>query len=160
MNASEIIKHLNLQPHPEGGFYSETYRSNLQINNENGLLRNVCTGIYFLLCDDQVSHFHRIKSDETWLFNMGNALEIISIQNNEAVIQTLGNNLSAGESLQITVPAGAWFASRVKGASGFGLVSCIVSPGFDFADFEMASKTALLREYPKHCELINQLAFD
>ena len=160
MLADEIIKLLNLTPHPEGGYYAETYRSAAVMKNEEGNDRNVCTGIYFLLENEAVSHFHRIKSDETWLFHQGQALEIISIRDGTMQRQILGNNLDKGEFPQITVPANAWFAARVAGASGYGLVSCIVAPGFDFTDFEMASKTNLLAEYPHLDSVINELAFD
>ena len=160
LNANKIKESLRLKAHPEGGYYAETYRSDMLMKNDDGCVRNVCTCIYFMLENNDVSHFHRIKSDETWLFHQGQPLEIISIQNNQLRVQVLGNDICNGESPQVVVPARAWFASRVKGGSGYGLVSCIVAPGFDFVDFEMARKADLLYEYPQFSEIINELAFD
>ena len=148
MNAQDIISKLEMLPHPEGGYYKETYRSEEQTINKEGNKRNTSTAIYFLLENNNISHFHRIKSDELWFFHQGNAIEIVSIQNDELVSITLGNDIDKGEVPQAVIPANVWFASSVKDGSGFGLVSCTVAPGFDFADFKMAKQDELLQEYP------------
>ena len=148
MNAEDIINKLEMLPHPEGGYYKETYRSEEQTINKEGNKRNTSTAIYFLLENNNISRFHRIKSDELWFFHHGNAIEIVSIKNNKLFSITLGNDSDNGEVPQAVIPANVWFASSVKDGSGFGLVSCTVAPGFDFADFEMAKQDELLQEYP------------
>ena len=146
--AAYYIRKLQMQPHPEGGYYKETYRSIEQILNTDGQERNISTAIYFLLEEEQKSHLHKIKSDELWFHHQGETLEIISIQNGELISTYLGSNLDAGEVLQTTIPANTWFGSRVKNKKGFALVSCTVAPGFDFEDFEMAKQEDLSKEFP------------
>jgi uncharacterized protein len=155
MTSNTIINDLKLLPHPEGGYYRETYRSEETTINKDGALRNVCTAIYFLLEDEDKSRFHRIQSDELWFFHLGQSLEILCITDGELKSISLGNNLLAGEVLSFRVPAKTWFASRVKCEKGFSLVSCTVAPGFDFADFELATRDKLSQEYP-HLNVIIQ----
>jgi uncharacterized protein len=159
MNAEKIIQELQMQKHPEGGYYKETYRCNDTINISDKK-RNISTAIYFLLENDDKSHFHRIKSDELWFFHQGNALEILIIENNNLRTITLGNDLVNGETPQTMVPANCWFASRLKNKTGYGLVSCTVAPGFDFEDFEMAQKTKLISQHPKLEHIINEMALN
>ncbi|MEL7588128.1 MAG: cupin domain-containing protein [Prolixibacteraceae bacterium] len=146
MNTSDVIRQLQLQAHPEGGYYRETYRSRTQVKN-HGRIRNVCTAIYYLLENDDKSHFHRIQSDEIWHFHLGEPLELVQIEGGQLVVTILGNQLENGEIPQAVVPANTWFAARVKDGSGFSLVSCTVAPGFDFADFELAKRKPLIREF-------------
>lgn len=148
MTSQEIINHLNLLPHPEGGYYKETYRSDETHINADGNERNISTAIYFLLENEDKSHLHRIKSDEMWFFHQGEALEIVSIQKGELVSTILGNDLSSGEVPQAMIPANSWFGSRVKDGKGYALVSCTVAPGFDFGDFEMAEMKDLSENFP------------
>lgn len=139
MTAEYYIKNLNLIAHPEGGFYSETYR-NSQALVFPGFTeaRNIATSIYFLLKEGQTSALHRIKSDEIWYYHDGDAIEIIEIdESGEETITTLGKNISSGEKLQHVVMAGRWFGARLPKNSSFCLVGCQVSPGFDFRDFEL-----------------------
>ena len=146
-NANYWINKLQMTAHPEGGFYKETYRSAEEIETSFGK-RNISTAIYFLLQDQQKSHFHKIKSDEQWFHHLGETLEISYIFNGKLHQIYLGNNPENGEVLQATIPANTWFASRLKSGKGFGLVSCTVAPGFDFRDFEMAKKADLLIQFP------------
>lgn len=155
MTAKDIIDQLGLLAHPEGGFYKETYRSPETMLTEQGQRRNVSTAIYYLLENNDKSHFHRIKSDELWYFHQGETLEILVIKDGVLQHISLGNNITAGEIPQATIPANCWFASHVKEESGFSLVSCSVAPGFDFADFEMARRHELAREFPEHATVIN-----
>lgn len=155
-DATYWIEKLQMTAHPEGGFYKETYRSDAQIETPSGL-RNISTAIYFLLQNEQKSHFHRIKSDEQWFHHLGETLEISYIFNNQLHQIYLGNNPENGEVLQATIPANTWFASRLKSGSGFGLVSCTVAPGFDFNDFEMAEKADLLSHYPVLQDIIEEM---
>ena len=148
MNAKQIIQKFHLKPHPEGGYYSETYRSAEFLVNNKGEKRNVTSAIYFLLENQDRSHFHRIKSDELWFFHQGEPLEIVMIQNGQIISIILGNNIEKGEIPQARIPSNIWFASKIKTGMGYSLVSCIVSPGFDFVDFELAQRQKLLQNYP------------
>ncbi|AII53700.1 hypothetical protein N008_17175 [Hymenobacter sp. APR13] len=114
------------------------------------------TAIYYLLENEDKSHFHRIKSDELWFFHQGQALEIILLTTGQPTRLILGPNFASGELPQAVIPAGVWFAAQVKRRPGFALVSCTVAPGFDFADFELAERAALLREFPQAAEVVKQ----
>lgn len=155
MNSQDIITKLQMLPHPEGGYYKETYRSSETMTVDRGE-RNVNTAIYFLLENKNKSHFHRIQSDELWFFHQGEPLEILSIQNGELVSTILGNNIEEGELPQAVIPANTWFASHVKNETGYALVSCTVAPGFDFADFELAERNELIEKYPHLRQIIEE----
>ena len=163
MSASYYVDQLQLQSHPEGGFYKETYRA-AGIIPQHSLLpsfggdRNFSTAIYFLLQQGDYSAFHRIKSDECWHFYDGGSLLIHVIDKNGNYNCTrLGRNIHEGESFQFVVPAGAWFASEPAAGTDFALVGCTVAPGFDFADFEMAKKEELINEFPAQRGLLDRL---
>lgn len=158
----EIVEKLEMNPHPEGGFYKETYRSD-GIVPQNVLEkeftgdRNYCTAIYFLLTSDNFSAFHRIKQDEVWHYYEGSSLYVHVINlNGEYNKYAVGINLDQGEVPQLVVPAGCWFASSVKNKNGYSLVGCTVSPGFDFEDFELAERANLIREFPNHKPVITK----
>ncbi len=162
-SAQFYIQSLHLQPHPEGGYFAETYRSVERI--PSGALparfsgeRPFGTAIYFLLEHDQFSALHRIEADEIWHFYAGGPLEVFVINPDTTltVIQ-LGNDPAKGEVFQATVPAGCWFGSAPAEGVNFALVGCTVAPGFNFADFEMGSRVALLAEFPQHHSLIERL---
>ena len=160
---NDLIASLNLQSHPEGGWYRETYRSTETISaNElpdrfDGP-RSFATAIYFLLNSESFSALHRIKADEQWHFYSGSALTIHVIRRDGhyAPIK-LGQNLEQGESFQAVVPHGCWFGATVDTPESYALVGCSVSPGFDFKDFEMAQREILKKEFPQHTELIDRL---
>lgn len=155
----DYVDALNLVPHPEGGFYKETYRADDQVTLEafSGA-RNVSTGIYYLLTHGHFSAFHRIRSDEMWHFYDGSDLSVYVINPTGALsVIKLGRDIKDGQVLQAVVPAGCWFASRVEHANGFALVGCTVAPGFDFQDFELAERSVLIRQYPQHGRLITEL---
>lgn len=159
--AQYFIEKLELQKHPEGGWFKEVYRSDEFIEQDalNARFsgrRNISTSIYFLLEVSDFSAFHRIKSDETWHFYDGGMLEIYSISTSEKLkTHKLGLNIENGELPQITIPAGEYFAA--KPSSEFTLVGCTVAPGFDFEDFEMPSKQELLNQFPNQNEIIELL---
>ena len=157
MDTNEIIQQLQLVPHPEGGYFKETYRSAETLTTPEGKSRNISTAIYYLLENDDKSHFHRIQSDEIWHFHQNDPLEIFIIDQGELIVKTLGNNFTQGEVPQVVVPAGRWFAAQVKNASGYSLVSCTVAPGFDFADFELAEKETLIHEFPHLKKIIETI---
>ncbi len=157
------IDKLQLKPHPEGGFYRETYRAALQIQKPalpDGFHgpRNASTAIYFLIDGQNFSAFHRIAADEMWHFYAGSALavEVIDPAGRHSQI-LIGSDPDAGEAFQAIVPAGCWFASHVRDSSSFSLVGCTVAPGFDFADFEIADRAQLTGQHPQHGELIKRL---
>lgn len=163
MHAAEYwIDHLNLQPHPEGGFYRETYRSseNIQLCGLPSRFpspRSFSTAIHFLLRSQDRSLFHRIKSDELWHFHCGSPLHIYVLYKDNVSLHKLGNNPEAGEFLQVTIPANCWFGAKVNAPDTYSLSSCTVAPGFDFHDFELAEQSRLLMEYPNHSEIIKAL---
>jgi hypothetical protein len=154
---------LKLTPHPEGGYFRQTYRSDLILKkdalpSEFSGPRSASTAIYFLLDGENFSAFHRIRSDELWHFYAGDSLEIhvIDLDGIHSRI-LLGPNLDAGENLQAVVKAGCWFASRVQDPNSFALVGCTVAPGFDFEDFELAKRSDLSARFPQHQSLIEKL---
>lgn len=161
--ASDYIKTLNLEPHPEGGFYNRTYASDEQIAAAAlparfGADRFISTAIYFLLEGKDYSAFHRIRSDELWHFYTGGGLHIYVIHpDGRGEVLLLGNDLANGYRFQQVVKAGCWFASKPASENSFSLVGCTVAPGFDFADFEMAKEEELLKECPQHEEWIRTL---
>ena len=158
---STYVSRLGLTPHPEGGWYSETYRSS---ETTIGLparfpgARHFSTAIYFLVPGQTFSAFHRIRSDELWHFYDGDMLEIFVIDESGALsIISLGRDIDSGQVFQAVVRSGSWFASRCSAPEGFSLVGCTVSPGFDFADFELADRDTLISEFPQHAKLITAL---
>ncbi|MCI1188442.1 cupin domain-containing protein [Hymenobacter sp. DH14] len=156
MSAEHIIRHLQLLPHPEGGYYRETYRAVPTVATPEGHTRNVSTAIYYLLENEDKSHFHRIKSDELWFFHQGQALEIVLLTDGQMYRIVLGNDLAAGAVPQAVIPANTWFAAHLPTGVGHALVSCTVAPGFDFLDFELAERAALIHEFPHLTELVMQ----
>ncbi len=133
----ELIKAYDLIPHPEGGFYKETYRSKEVTQTSRGE-RPVSTGIFYLLSKGQKSRLHRIKSDEMWHFYGGDSLVVFEKNDDGTTKETiLGTNLSLGQKVQYTVAAGVWFGAYLPEGSEFAFVGCTVSPGFDFQDFEL-----------------------
>ncbi|MCB2377117.1 cupin domain-containing protein [Hymenobacter sp. BT635] len=156
MTAQDTIDQLHLLPHPEGGYFRETYRSADSLTTNSGQHRSVSTAIYYLLENEDKSHLHRIKSDELWFFHQGQALEIVCIADGQPTTIVLGPDFSRGEVPQAVVPAHTWFAARLQSQTGYALVSCTVAPGFDFADFELAQRAALSAEFPHLAGLIEQ----
>lgn len=162
-SAQYWIDKLNLIAHPEGGYYRETYRSELSIPREalppefNGP-RLVSTAIYFLLDGKDFSAFHRLRSDELWHFYSGSPITVHVIEPDGGYSEIqLGNDPDAGAVLQAVVKAGRWFASRVGDPGSFALAGCTVAPGFDFADLELGKRAELVRLYPQHRNLIESL---
>lgn len=156
------VEKLEMQPHPEGGFYKETYRSVGSIPKkcltDFEEERSCSTGIYFLLAKENFSAFHRIKSDEMWHFYDGDGLVIHEITpSGDYLKHKLGLSLNEGEKPQLVIAANSWFASEVREEGSWCLVGCTVSPGFDFQDFELANRAFLTKEYPSQKALITRL---
>ncbi|HEV7351241.1 cupin domain-containing protein [Telluribacter sp.] len=162
--ASYWVEKYNMQAHPEGGYFAETYRSaetipHAALPGRFGGGRSFSTGIYFLLENHHFSALHRIQSDELWHFYTGDPLEVFVIYPEDGRLETirLGAEPERGEVFQAMVPAGTWFGSRPGSGSTYSLVGCTVAPGFDFADFELAERRQLLARFPQHRELIEAL---
>ena len=155
MQAATLIAHYRLEPHPEGGYYRETWRSDTVIAREalpEGFSgpRYCSTAILFLLENRDVSRLHRIRSDEIWHFYGGGPLRLAMIfPNGTSKEIVLGQDIEAGQYVQYVVPAGVWFGAKPCAGTGFSFVGCTVSPGFDFADFELGEKTRLLQAFPQ-----------
>ncbi|MFZ5703765.1 MAG: cupin domain-containing protein [Pseudomonadota bacterium] len=132
--ARRIVEALELAPHPEGGWYRETWRE----GGGDAPARGHATAIYFLLEAGQRSHWHRVDAAELWMFHAGHALDLLIAPDAAGPTETLriGPDIAAGERPQGIVPKGAWQAARAS--RGWALVGCIVAPGFDFAGFELA----------------------
>ena len=131
MTADDIIAQLNLAPHPEGGFYRQTWAA-----ENDGRPTGTC--IYFLLKDGEASHWHKVDATEIWHYYAGAPLilSISDIDEGPAVDHILGPDLAAGQAPQGIVPTGAWQAARTMG--DWTLVGCTVSPGFQFEGFTLA----------------------
>jgi predicted cupin superfamily sugar epimerase len=161
--AAEWVAKLGLAPHPEGGFFREIYRSD-EVIPPAALParfpgpRPFATSIYYLLRGDQISAFHRLRSDEIWNFYYGSPLVLAIIRSplNVAEIR-LGADFSAGEVRQAVVPAGVWFGAFVLDPGSFSLAGCTLAPGFDFADFELGRREVLLDLFPGHRSIILKL---
>lgn len=144
-----------MQPHPEGGYYVETFRSSTNVQTDYGI-RSASTAIYFLVSGNNISRLHRIRSDEVWHFYAGGPITVVELDDSTrtARLTILGTDFEKGQSVQYTVKAGTWFGSYPSNEKDFCFVGCTVAPGFDFADFELASRAKLLQEYPNAADII------
>lgn len=131
MTADDIIRLLNLEPHPEGGFFRETFRDNAEPGQ-----RSASTAIYYLLREGDRSHWHRVDAAEVWHWYAGAALELSLSDGKKTETHRLGTALDQGEHPQIVVPKMVWQSARSLGR--FTLVGCTVAPAFTFEGFEMA----------------------
>lgn len=157
LSAREVAEKHRLEPHREGGFFRETYRSAVEVQTAAGP-RPVSTSILYLLTKDSPSRFHRLASDELWFYHAGDPAELWFLP--PASDQPPGRNTIDRDDLCVLVPARWWMGARVRpgGAAertcGWTLVSCVVTPGFEYDDFELADQTSLLRDFPAQRDLI------
>lgn len=159
-NIAQLIEQLQLEPHPEGGFYKSSFRSEQRMTTASGE-RPLYTSIYFLLRSHDISHLHRLKSDELWYFHGGSALTVhMILPDGTYEAKKLGVNVGNGEMPQILVPKGTIFGSSVDAENTFSLVGCMVAPGFHFADFELFTQEELLVQYPQHAAVIAKMAYE
>lgn len=149
--AAAVIAAHRLAPHPEGGYYREVHRSAATVGTPPGYpgARVAMTAILFLLPEDGFSALHRVRSEEAWIHLDGAPLELVLLRDGP-VVHRLGAD--GGEERLVVVPPGVLQAARPIG--GWSLVSCVVAPGFDFADFEIPGRGELLERHPAHRELI------
>ena len=156
-DAAAIVATLGLAPHPEGGFFRETWRSTTLLHALPRGLRAASTAIYFLLPAGTFSAFHRVASDEAWHHYDGDPLDLHLIDDGGAhSVVALGRDFARGELPQYVVPAGMWQAAVPRGER-YALSGCTVAPGFDFADFELPPRADLLARFPGAHELIERL---
>jgi uncharacterized protein len=161
-----FISKLGLEPHPEGGYYKETFKATEMVSAQELTVdfdgkRKLYTSIYFLLTSNNISHFHRIKSDELWYYHAGSSLTIHIIdEKGEYTEIKLGLNIDEGEVPQALVPKNSIFASSVMEEEAFSLVGCMVSPGFEFKDLELFTQDDLLSKYPSYKDEIMKLAYE
>ena len=165
--AADLAATLGLQPHPEGGFFRETYRADETVVTPRGE-RAESTAILFLVTAAAISHLHRLSSDELWVFQGGLPLELVTLSpGGELETRVLGDPaggtheaVGAEATPQALVPAGSWQGARLAGgprlpaSRAWALVSCIVSPGFEYEDLELGERDALLAAFPEHAEVI------
>jgi uncharacterized protein len=151
------ISKLNLQKHPEGGYFVESYKSEELVNFPKYGTRHVCTGIYYLLTGDDFSSFHIMKSDELWHFYAGSSLTLYIIEPNGRLNEViLGHNIDNGNTFQAAVKAGCWFAAALDNHNSYSLVGCTVSPGFDYQDWKLGDMKKLTSLYPQHKSVIEK----
>jgi len=154
----KLIDQLQLLPHIEGGYYRETYRSNEKVINHEGESRDLTTLIYFLLPSGKFSKFHKIASDEIWLYQQGAPVAIhLLLEDGSHKTEILGSDLSNGQQLQVIIPSNTLFGAEVLGDNTYALSACMVAPGFDFADFQLYTSETLMEMFPQHHEIIAHL---
>lgn len=163
LKANETIKLLNLKPHPEGGYYRETYRADESIPPDalperySGR-RNFSTAIYYLLTPETFSSIHRLKSDEIFHFYLGDpVLVLLLFPDGTSKRIPLGNDILRGHLPQLVVPRNTWMGALLMKGGKFALMGTTVSPGFDFDDFETGNREELIKKYPSEAELIARL---
>jgi predicted cupin superfamily sugar epimerase len=158
MTVDEIKALLRLDPHPiEGGSFHQTWVSADSLQLERGR-RWAGTAIYYLLEAGTFSEMHRLASDEIFHFYLGDPVEMLQLYpDGRSALFTLGQDLAAGQQVQLVVPAGVWQGTRLVGQGKLALLGCTVSPGFDYADYESGSYADLSASWPAHTELISQL---
>ena len=164
--AAELAATLGLEPHPEGGYFRETYRAAETVQTPRGE-RAASTAILFLVTAAAISHLHRLSSEELWVFQGGLPLELVVLSPEGGLQTRLLGDVAAPDPdappavPQALVPAGSWQGARLAGGphlpagtSAWALVSCIVSPGFEYEDFELGERDVLLATYPRHAEIV------
>jgi uncharacterized protein len=154
MSADKLIKLLGLKPHPEGGYFRETYRS-AEVIGRDALPKRYAgnrrygTAIYYLLTREAFSAIHRIKTDEVYHFYLGDPVELVQLlPDGSGRVIMLGNDIASGAHVQTVVSHGTWQGARLAEGGKYALLGTTVSPGFEFADFEIADRTDLIRSYP------------
>jgi predicted cupin superfamily sugar epimerase len=157
----DLIEKLGLEPHPERGYYRETYRATAEVeSHRHDGRRAASTGIYFLITDQEPATFlHRLLSDEVFHLYDGGPLDILRLfPDGNSDVAVLGMNLDAGERPQIVIPSGTWFGTELRAGASHCLVGCTVAPGFEFADFELAQGPELETRYPAAADRIRRMS--
>ncbi|MBX9772748.1 MAG: cupin domain-containing protein [Candidatus Obscuribacterales bacterium] len=156
LSASDLIQLLKLEEHPEGGFYRQTYKSYELIPKEvlpprYESPRSYGTAIYYLITKEKCSRLHKVASDETFHFYFGAPVEMLLLfPDKRAENIVLGHNILARQQPQFTVPKGIWQGSKIRDeedSPDYALLGATVAPGFEYADFELATRAEILAEY-------------
>jgi uncharacterized protein len=165
-SAAEVAEALGLEPHREGGFFRETYRSPITVETNLGM-RSLATAIVYLLPGSDPSRFHRLRSDEIWFFHAGSRAEMVTLPRGAGGERRPPSTILGREHPQVVVPAGTWLGVRVAAGQALGraagggpdwtLASCVVMPGFEYEDFELADREMLLPEFPEEADIIRAL---
>lgn len=160
-NYKKIIKKFNLQKHPEGGYYSEIFRSEESISNNclpdrYDSNRFFYTSIYFLLAKNDISHFHILQSDEIWYYHLGSSIELHIIDEKGNYSRQILGVTKKSHVPSLLVKKNSWFAANLIDNNSFGLVSCVVIPGFEFTDFKLGNREFLLNQFPQHKKIIKR----
>jgi predicted cupin superfamily sugar epimerase len=158
MTPDKIKSLLHLEPHPvEGGYFRRTYTAPATVELPRGT-RAQSTAIYYLLEPATFSEMHVLDSDEIFHFYLGDPVEMLQLYpDGRSAVLTLGPDLSAGQLVQVLVPAGFWQGTRLIGNGKVALLGCTVTPGFDFADYRNASRAELVARWPDQAERIRAL---
>ncbi|HTC21738.1 MAG TPA: cupin domain-containing protein [bacterium] len=157
MTVDQIIQSLDLKPHPEGGYYRETYRGPSSIPGFKPP-RFFSTAIYYLLTPDSVSKMHRLASDEMFHFYLGDPVTWVLLRpEGDAQKMVLGQGLERGQQVQLVIPAGTWFGGYLNEGGSFALMGTTVAPGFEFNDFVLGGREKLLALFPRAAEEIRRL---
>jgi uncharacterized protein len=160
--AQELTARLGLLPHPERGYYVETYRARLKVDGLPAPFAGghaAGTAIYFLVTRaEPTTYLHRLLSDEIFHFYEGGPLDVLLLGRTGAgEVRRLGTNVALGERPQLVIPAGTWFAAELADGAPHCLLGCTVAPGFEFADFELATGPELAARYPAHAARIARM---
>ena len=164
--ALAIIKRYQMMRHPEGGYYAEFYRSSgtisgNELSSTHDGPRSFMTSIFFMLTSGEISRLHRLRSDEIWYFHCGASVTVhIITPGGRYKTKFLGSFSDSRACHQVVVKAGSWFGATIDSPDSVALVGCAVAPGFDFADFELADRTALAKQFPQHKAVIERLTAD
>lgn len=160
--ARELIERLQLSPHPERGYYKETYRAPLRVapQRPDAGPRSASTAIYYLVTARQPTTFlHRLRSDEVFHLYEGGPLHVLQLFADGSFAQpVLGLDLAAGERPQLVIPAGTWFGTTLRPRASHCLVGCTVAPGFEFEDFELDDEQELAQRYPEIATQIRRMS--
>ena len=164
ISAEELIRILGLKPLPqEGGFYRETYRSIEKVLLEAlpdryRISKSFGTAIYYLLTPDTCSRLHRLPTDETFHFYLGDPVTMLQLHpDGTSQVIVLGPEIDKGEQFQVTVPRGVWQGSFLKEGGKFALLGTTMAPGFDLSDYEAGERNSLMQRYPDRKALITRL---
>ena len=164
MDPQQLIAELGLEPHPEGGYYAETYRATESIPGAAlpptyGGDRSCSTAIYYLLTAGDVSAMHRITSDEIFHFYCGDPVRMLQLHpDGRGEEIAIGSRVERGERPQVVVPGGSWQGLSLAEGVRFALLGCTVAPGFDFADFAIADTEELAAAYPDWADRVRELS--
>jgi predicted cupin superfamily sugar epimerase len=161
LTVEEVVRRLQLVAHPcEGGFFRETYRSQLTIPagalpDDYSGERRASTAIYYLLTPDTFSEIHRLPTDEVFHFYLGDTVEMLQLHpDGRGELLRLGSDLASGELPQVLAPGGSWQGSRLVPGGSWALLGTTVAPGFEFADYARGERHALVAAYPEFSELV------